>query len=149
MSLGFAHTLVEDEEICDWLINIQSRLFDIGADLATPEAGAAEQAISYIHRAERAWVSELEQLIDNAENELTPLTSFILPGGSAGAAILHVARTVCRRAERRVISLSQQDDSLNPVIVEYLNRLSDLLFVLSRLENLRLDEPDVTWTGRY
>jgi cob(I)alamin adenosyltransferase len=89
-------------------------------------------------------IAELEQAIDDAESELEPLRSFILPGGTPKAAALHVARTVCRRAERRVVRL-QHDVELPELTVIYLNRLSDLLFTLARLANRRAGAGEVTW----
>ena len=89
-------------------------------------------------------ISELERAIDDGESELEPLTAFILPGGTPKSAALHVARTVCRRAERKVISLGSEVD-VPPVVIRYLNRLSDLLFVLARVANRRAGAPEVIW----
>ena len=104
---------------------IQSRLFKLGAELATAEARMLER----LERVSDRDVAELEQWIDRLEEELPPLKSFIVPGGSRLAAHLHFARTVCRRAERLVVACG---DELNPEVVRYLNRLSDLLFILAR-----------------
>jgi len=87
----------------------------------------------------------MEGWIDLATEETPELGSFILPGGTRGAASLHLARTICRRAERAVVRMIQQGEASDPVVVKYLNRLSDLLFVLSRLENCREGVPDVIW----
>ena len=89
-------------------------------------------------------VQALEQIIDEREDTLAPLTNFILPGGTSKAAALHVARTVCRRAERAVVSLTR-DTQVSPAIVKYLNRLSDLLFVLARAANAAEGRPDIKW----
>jgi cob(I)alamin adenosyltransferase len=89
-------------------------------------------------------VAELERAIDDGEAELEPLTAFILPGGTPKSAALHVARTVCRRAELKVISLGDDVD-VPPVVIRYLNRLSDLLFVLARVANRRAGAPEVIW----
>jgi cob(I)alamin adenosyltransferase len=89
-------------------------------------------------------IEELEKAIDEAEEDLEPLTSFILPGGSPKASALHLSRTVCRRAERRVVQLTREAE-IPSEIVTYLNRLSDLLFVLARLANHRANEPEVSW----
>jgi cob(I)alamin adenosyltransferase len=119
---------------------VQHHLFDIGAELATPspeEKGTA--LLSDRH------VELLEGAIDRHEAELTPLTQFVLPGGSPAAAALHVARCVCRRAERLVVSLGHREE-LRELPVVYLNRLSDLLFVLARVGNSRSGHGDVQWS---
>ena len=116
------------------LARIQSDLFDIGAHLASPGS-------TRFTGADPARIAELESAIDAMESELQPLRNFILPGGCAAAAHLHVARTVCRRAERLVVALHDE-----PSIV-YLNRLSDYLFVAARYANLKHGVDDVTWTG--
>jgi cob(I)alamin adenosyltransferase len=93
---------------------------------------------------DEARVAELERAIDDAERELEPLRAFVLPGGTPKAAALHVARTVCRRAERRVVHL-QSEEEIPQIVVVYLNRLSDLLFTLARLANRRAGAGEVTW----
>jgi cob(I)alamin adenosyltransferase len=124
------------------LARIQNELFDLGAALATPEpekfgiAGATDEH-----------VAALEQAIDRFEAELEPLRQFILPGGTPAAAALHLARTVCRRAERCVVTLAETE-TISPRVVVYLNRLSDLLFVLARVPNRREGLPDVPWEKR-
>jgi cob(I)alamin adenosyltransferase len=144
-TIGLAEALIDDPGINTLLVQIQSRLFDLGADLATPEAGTSERTTAYVQRVPEAWAKVLENAIDQAESELEPLSSFILPGGTPGASALHVARTVCRRAERRVVALMQQEEQVNPAILTYLNRLSDLLFVLARLANQRAGRPETPW----
>lgn len=109
---------------------IQNDLFDLGADLATPESDAMEGAL----RIQQSQVDRLEQEIDQLNESLEPLDSFVLPGGSPGSSFLHLARTVSRRAERDAITLATTD-SINPVAIKYLNRLSDHLFVLGRILN--------------
>lgn len=143
-TIGFAESFVEDSEISAQLKHIQNRLFDVGADLATPQAGGSERTEVHVQRTREAWVGELEDAIDQAQAELEPLANFILPGGIPGAATLHMARTVCRRAERRVVALAQEED-LNPTVVSFLNRLSDLLFVLARLVNQRAGKRESIW----
>ena len=125
--------------LADALPAIQNQLFDLGGDLATPESENPEFDVS---RIEARHVESLESLIDVLNEAVGPLENFILPGGSPGAATLQVARTVCRRAERRVITLSRQED-IGDHVVPYLNRLSDALFVMARFENLQagVDEP--------
>jgi cob(I)alamin adenosyltransferase len=122
------------------LARIQNDLFDLGADLCTPEGGRkAEGALRIVD----AQVERLEQEIDTMNAELEPLKSFILPGGTAAAAHLHLARTVCRRAERLICDLAEKDE-VNPVAVRYVNRLSDHLFVLARFLNEK-GIRDVLW----
>jgi len=125
----------------DLLARIQNELFDLGAELATidPAARGVPQ-MSAEHAA------RLEAAIDEYETGLAPLRQFILPGGTPAAAGLHVARTVCRRAERRVISLAADPtEGISSHVVIYLNRLSDLLFVLARAANSAAHQPDVPW----
>jgi cob(I)alamin adenosyltransferase len=117
-----------------WLRHIQNDLFDVGADLSVPES--ADPAARERLRVLAEQVTWLEQRCDEANAPLAPLKSFVLPGGTAAAAHLHVCRTVCRRAERRALVV----EGANPEIVRYLNRLSDLLFILSRAANAG-DEP--------
>ncbi len=141
-ALGVARLAPIDEERDALLGAIQSELFELGAELAA-RAGK-DTGVPRIGDAE---VERLERAIDRAEEELPALKSFILPGGSSAAAHLHLARTVCRRAERAVVGLAQRED-VRPEIVRYLNRLSDLLFVLARLANARAGVADVPWEGR-
>jgi cob(I)alamin adenosyltransferase len=124
------------------LAELQSRLFDLGAELAN--ASGKPMAI---HAVDDADVERLEQAIDGAETELAPLRTFVLPGGSPLAAELHVARTVCRRAERRIVTLAALAEVRSEVL-RYVNRMSDLLFVLARLANHRAGVADVPWVGR-
>lgn len=121
---------------------IQSRLFDLGAELAN--AKGKDLGIPLVDDAD---VEAMERAIDEAEVEVEPQKTFILPGGSKMAADLHVARCVCRRAERRLVALAS-DVEVRPVLVRYLNRLSDLLFTLARLANRRAGLLDVPWVGR-
>ncbi|GMA60291.1 cob(I)yrinic acid a,c-diamide adenosyltransferase [Alicyclobacillus fastidiosus] len=125
-------------DLCSILTRVQRDLFDVGRDLATPEEKRAD------HYVTGGDVALLERLIDDLDARLPPLTRFVLPGGTPAAAHLHHARTVVRRAERRVVSLAKEGVSL-PIVQQYLNRLSDLLFVLARTVNHRLqhDEPGV------
>jgi cob(I)alamin adenosyltransferase len=123
---------------------IQQDLFAIGGSLATPEPERLKEAQRAKLRVPADRIAELERAIDEADRELPPLKAFVLPGGTPKAAALHLARTVCRRAERSVIHLTHQED-VPPEIVVYLNRLSDLLFTLARLANHRAESPDQTW----
>jgi cob(I)alamin adenosyltransferase len=125
------------------IVPVQRDLFSLGALLATPNPDKVRQQLEKA-RIDDARIEELERAIDACEAELEPLTAFILPGGTPKSAALHVARTVCRRAERRVIAL-QHEVELPSIVVRYLNRLSDLLFVLARVANRRAGAPEVTW----
>lgn len=126
-----------------WLERIQNELFVVGADLATPLEAKADWLVRVTPEAP-TW---LEEAIDAMEADLPPLTNFILPGGSRPAAVLHVARTVCRRAERLCVQLSLLE-ATNEAVIPYLNRLSDFLFVLSRHVNLVLGESETKWSVR-
>lgn len=125
----------------DLLRSIQNDLFDVGADLCVPQA--ADEPPGSKNRITVGQVTRLEQAIDRLNANLSPLTSFVLPGGSVAAAWCHLARTVCRRAEREVTSLAAREP-VNPQVVIYLNRLSDLLFVLARAYNNN-GTGDVLW----
>jgi cob(I)alamin adenosyltransferase len=122
------------------LRRLQNELFDLGSELATPEDAVYEG----MHRVGEDEVKRLEELIDRCQQELQPLKSFVLPGGGRVGAFLHQARTVCRRAERELLRLSRAEP-LAPSPLRYLNRLSDLLFVLSRWVARRLGEPEYLW----
>lgn len=123
------------------LEEIQRELFSIGAELATPEPDKHELRIIGTKH-----VARMESWIDEHEKGLEPLKAFILPGGSHSASILHLARSICRRAERRVVTLADQEGvEVSDAVIVYLNRLSDYLFVLSREVNSQLGIPDVPW----
>ena len=125
------------------LLRIQNDLFDLGADLCVPDRGEKQAAQSL--RISEAQVKRLEEEIDEMNGELQPLRSFVLPGGSPAAAGLHVARTVCRRAERLMVELAgQPDEPVSEPALKYINRLSDFLFVASRYANDR-GKSDVLW----
>ncbi len=126
-------------EFGERLRRIQGELFQLGAELATPRGKTVSVAL--IAGGE---VALLENEIDGMEKSLAPLTHFILPGGSPAAAHLHVARTICRRAERELVAL-HRSESLRPVVLEYVNRLSDYLFVASRFANREAKIADVLW----
>jgi len=136
--IGVARAAWASSPIDAELARVQNDLFDIGAQLAAPNSDR-------FRGADPARIEQMEHAIDAMERELEPLSNFVLPGGSAPASHLHVARTVCRRAERRVISL--RDDTVNTTIV-YLNRLSDYLFVAARYANVKHGVPDVPWRTR-
>jgi cob(I)alamin adenosyltransferase len=125
----------------EWLTRIQNDLFDVGADISVPESDKERLRVI---PAQTKW---LEEACDEANAELPNLKSFVLPGGTAAAAQLHVCRTVCRRAERATIACGEQ---VSAETVRYLNRLSDLLFILSRAANAQAKAPEPLWEpGRY
>jgi cob(I)alamin adenosyltransferase len=143
--LGLARCEALDAGSGALLEQVQSQLFNLGAELSTAPDSKVALGIPLISEDE---IGALEQAIDQAETELPPLKTFVLPGGSRGAALLHLARTVCRRAERKLVLLAQSE-SVRDEAVRYVNRLSDTLFVLARLENLRAGIADVPWlSGR-
>ena len=141
--IGMARAVEVMPRIDEVLVPVQRDLFAIGALLATPDREKMAQHLQKA-RIDEHRIAELEQAIDDADAELEPLRAFILPGGTPKAAALHTARTVCRRAERRVVHL-QRTIELPALAVIYLNRLSDLLFTLARLANKRAGAGEVTW----
>ena len=148
--LGAAQSQCADTELSTLLLSLQEELFQLGADLATPPEEGTQRGRITVQRIDAERVRRLESLIDDWESELTPLRNFILPGGHPAAAALHQARAVCRRAERRCVTLARSSSEYDvPAVSEfvliYLNRLSDLLFVLSRAANQRHGIPDILW----
>jgi len=141
--LGVARATAPGAAFDPLLETIQRDLFSIGGYLATPDPARVEAALA---KAElpASRIAEFERAMDDADTELPPLRAFVLPGGTAQAAALHHARTVCRRAERSVIRLGHEA-AVPPLLVVYLNRLSDLLFTLARLANHRAGVADETW----
>jgi cob(I)alamin adenosyltransferase len=141
-AIGWAVTQVAVGTTRQGLESLQHELFALGAEIGTPSDGGKvrrdTQGVGDEH------IVALEDLIDLSEAELPELRAFVLPGGSAGAAALHLARTVCRRAERAVVRLGESEE-MRVVVMAYLNRLSDLLFTLARLENQRAGRGDVEW----
>ncbi|HXI11271.1 MAG TPA: cob(I)yrinic acid a,c-diamide adenosyltransferase [Thermoanaerobaculia bacterium] len=136
--IGLVRTMTSDPDVDGELKRIQSDLFDIGAHLASPEGSIRFAGV------EASRIADLENAIDQMETSLAPLKNFILPGGASASASLHVARTVCRRAERRVVSLGDPSD-IGGTTIAYLNRLSDYLFVAARFSNQREGVDDVEW----
>ena len=141
-AMGFARAARLEPAVESALAKVQSSLFDVGARLATPPEKAEK-----IPAVTDGDVTSLEQAIDALEATLPPLKTFVLPGGSEQAARLHLARTVVRRAERAVIRLAATEP-VEPVVIRYLNRLSDLLFVQARAANRAAGIPDVPWSPR-
>ena len=140
--IGFAITEVNSEEVKSVLKDLQPKLFVIGSDLATPQTEKNKKL--KITRTPDDFVSEVEKLIDKFESQLEVLKKFILPGGSKGAALLHICRTIARRAEREIVALKNTDEIGDNIII-FMNRLSDLFFVLSRFENKYSNIPDIKW----
>lgn len=139
-ALGQARVLAPPPELAPLLGDLQALLFELGAELATPPAKTPRPA-----GIDEADITRLERLIDEHEAALPPLKSFILPGGTPLAAALHVARAVCRRAERRVVTLRETEPATRATTVIFLNRLGDLLFVLARRANHLAGTADLAW----
>ena len=142
-SIGFARAIEQMPRVDDVLLPVQRDLHAIGALLATPNREKMAQHLEKA-RIDDDRIRELEQAIDAADDGLEPLRAFIVPGGTPKAAALHVARTVCRRAERRVVQLAGESE-IPAVVVVYLNRLSDLLFTLARVANRRASVEETSW----
>ena len=141
--LGVARAAGPPDSIAPVVEQLQHYLFDLGSELATPPAAAAG-ASAHASHVTAAWVDALEREIDRCEDALPPLRAFILPGGTPAAAALHLARTVARRAEREIVALAAREP-VNPELLKFMNRLSDLLFVLARAANHAAGRPDVEW----
>jgi cob(I)alamin adenosyltransferase len=138
--LGFVRTHEIDPDLDDALLRIQRDLFALGAQLADPSEKLSERLTkAFLADAD---VKRLEDLIDRLDAEVPPLSHFILSGGGPAGAALHVARTICRRAERRIVALAPPVDAL---LVRYVNRLSDLLFAMARATNHRSSRPETAW----
>ncbi|CAG0989185.1 cob(I)alamin adenosyltransferase [Myxococcaceae bacterium] len=144
-SLGVASAASRQADVRNLVEELQATLFSLGSYLATPEA--SHRAKAGIPEPSDSDVEGLEKQIDALEAELPPLARFILPGGSAPAAAFQLARTICRRAERRAVAL-HRDEPLSEALLRYLNRLSDLLFVLGRIENRREGVREPEWVLR-
>jgi cob(I)alamin adenosyltransferase len=143
-TLGAALAWGLDRRLETALKRIQNELFHLGSDLCVREEDKVHLKVPVI---EDRHVRALEDLLDELTAELGPLANFILPGGSPGAAQLHVARTVCRRAARHLVTLSRQE-AIGAHVLPYVNRLSDALFVMARYENLKKGVPDILWDSR-
>lgn len=140
--IGLAITEVVSTEIREVLIDLQNKLFVVGSDLATPDTDKNKKL--NISRTSDDFIKKAESDIDNFSEKLDELRNFILPGGSKSSALLHVCRTICRRAEREVVAL-KNSELINENIIVFLNRISDLFFVLSRYENKVTNTPDTIW----
>ena len=141
--LGIARAFLHDPELDNLIAELQKDLFVLGADLAS----TADHQQRNVPRISKEKVVAMEHTIDKFEAELSPLRAFILPGGGVAGSLLHNARTVARRAERRVITLSRTE-AVNEQLLPYLNRLSDLLFVMARLANHRESKGEIEWHGK-
>ncbi len=147
-ALGLAVSFIRQKRVIDELHKIQNELFNIGAELATdPSATRSKKASSTFELSpdKTQWI---EQLIDEYDSRVPPLRTFILPSGPPGATSLHLARTICRRAEREVVSLARAE-TVNPAVLAYLNRLCDLLFVLARYLNKAARRRELTWEHNW
>lgn len=142
--IGAASAFIRQRRVVAILRSIQNELFDIGAELASERPVRRTQRATAAFELDAAAITRLERLIDEYDARVSPLRTFVLPAGSPGAALLHFARTVCRRAERAVVALSH-DEPANPRIPAYLNRLSDLLFALARYVNTADRRPELRW----
>jgi len=142
--IGVARASILDAELSAALARIQNELFHLGSDLCILEEDKIRIPAPKI---EERHVQALEKFMDELSAELSPLANFILPGGTPGAAALHVARSMCRRAERVTLRLSR-DEAIGDFVIPYLNRLSDALFVMARCENHRRGSPDSLWDSR-
>lgn len=141
--IGLMRCKNSDAEVDDLLNRIQNEIFFVSAELATPEEKMLNR---FMDRIDENHIHGIEQHIDYFSENLDPLKQFILPGGSEAAAFAHLARTVCRRAERKLVALSE-DSGVRKELLIYVNRLSDLFFVLARYQNKLAGQPDVKWKG--
>ena len=142
--IGLLITYLNDEEERAFLQGVQDTLFVIGSNLATDQSITQLRAASVITE---EMVQAIEHQIDKVDASVPPLTAFVLPGGSRGAAVCHICRTVCRRAERRILALSEQAE-VSAELLAYVNRLSDYLFVLSRKINQLEKKEEIFWNNR-
>lgn len=142
--IGAVLALPVAETIREPLRRVQNELFHLGADLCVPEADKGQWPTPKV---DARHVEALEQLMDALSEQLEPLRNFVLPGGTPAAAVLHIARAVCRRAERDVLALAAREP-VSPDAVRYLNRLSDALFVMARYDNKIAGVPEPTWDSR-
>lgn len=142
--VGLVRDLLSEEQLKKVLAEVQDRLFTIGSSLACDPLRETKLAIPDLHEAD---INLLEREIDRMSEELPVMKSFILPGGHATVSSIHIARCVCRRAERNCVHLQQQAD-VSPLVLKYLNRLSDYLFMLARYAGKLLNAPEVPWKPR-
>lgn len=142
--IGMALTVKISDDLAEALRSIQNELFHLGSDLSFREEDKRELEVPQVTQHH---LDKLEGMIDRHIEVVGPLQNFILPGGCAAAAHLHLARTICRRAERDVVSLAREEE-VGPFVLSYLNRLSDALFAMARYENFRQNVPEPLWDSR-
>ena len=143
--MGVVYDHCTDEHARAMIKGIQDRLFTIGSELACDPQKQIKMRIPDLHETD---ISLLEKEMDTMDAELPVMKNFILPGGMPAVSFMHVARSVCRRAERRCIALQQHDDSVHERIIKYLNRLSDYLFMLARYTGMKNNAPEIIWKAR-
>jgi len=143
--IGFCNDQLQHAATNLMLKEIQDRLFTIGSSLATDPEKENKMKIPDLHEAD---VELLEQEMDKMDEQLSPMTSFLLPGGHPSVSALHIARCVCRRAERNCVRMQMEEMEVAPLVIQYLNRLSDYLFVLSRFIARELGAPEIPWKPR-
>jgi cob(I)alamin adenosyltransferase len=143
-ALGVAGSFIDEARLAGALAGIQNELFNIGSELASESGTGKAAEAGRMFKDEGAKIAGLEALIDEYDARVEPLRTFILPSGGHAGAMLHLCRTVCRRAERAAVTLAR-DDPVNPAVLTYLNRLSDLLFVLARYANKAEGREEIPW----
>ena len=143
--LGLVNDYCDNEKINLWLREIQDRLFTLGAELATTPVKEVKMKLPDLHLSDIEW---MEHSIDEMNEALPEMRSFILPGGHPGASACHVARCICRRAERLCVAMREQDEEVSDIILQYLNRLSDFLFVLARYITHINGKEEIPWRAR-
>jgi cob(I)alamin adenosyltransferase len=143
--LGMVQDMAAHEQITEWIRTIQDRLFTIGSVLATSPEKEVKMKLPDLYNSDITW---LEEMIDQMNETLPEQRSFILPGGNLAASTVHVARCICRRAERLCVQMQQQGADAPELVMQYLNRLSDFLFVLSRYINQLNGTPELPWRAR-
>jgi cob(I)alamin adenosyltransferase len=143
--IGLVSDFCNDEHAKNILKEIQDRLFTIGSELACDPDKKINMPIPDLHESD---IQLLEKEMDEMDKELPVMKHFILPGGSPSVSFMHVARCVCRRAERCCVNLMESDGGVNPLIIKYINRLSDYLFMLARYTGMKNNTPEITWEAR-
>jgi cob(I)alamin adenosyltransferase len=143
--LGMVGDMAQNQQVTGWLREIQDRLFTIGSALATDPGKDVKMKLPDLHESDVTW---LEQRIDELTEQLPEMRSFILPGGNVAASTCHVARCVCRRAERICVGMQEHNEPVPALIIQYLNRLSDYLFVLARYIGHISNAPEIPWRAR-
>ena len=143
--IGMVSDMAQHQQISTWLREIQDRLFTIGSVLATAPDKEVKMKLPDLHDADVTW---LEQRIDEMNEVLPEMRSFILPGGNLASSTCHVARCVCRRAERICVAMQEHQEVIPQLVIQYLNRLSDLLFVLARYISHINNAPEIEWRAR-